>query len=38
MVKVDKQFTASFDIDAQKTFSPLCPEELPVVEGDQIVE
>ena len=38
MVKVDKQVTASFDIDAQKTFSPLCPEELPVVEGDQIVE
>lgn len=28
---------ASFDIDAQKGFTPLCPAELPVVEGDQIV-
>ena len=28
---------ASFDVDAQKTFSPLCPAELPVPEGDQIV-
>ncbi len=27
---------ASFDIDAQKTFTPLCPDELPVPEGDQI--
>ena len=38
MIKVDKQVTASFDIDAQKTFSPLCPEELPVAEGDKIVD
>lgn len=38
MIKVNKQSTASFDIDAQKTFSPLCPQELPVVEGDQIVD
>lgn len=28
---------ASFDVDAQKTFSPLCPDELPVPEGDCIV-
>lgn len=28
---------ASFDVDAQKGFSPLCPEELPVPEGDTIV-
>lgn len=28
---------ASFDIDAQKGFTPLCPTELPVVDGDQIV-
>ena len=28
----------SLDIDAQKTFSPLCPEELPIVEGDKIVD
>lgn len=26
----------SLDIDAQKTFTPLCPEELPVSGGDQI--
>lgn len=32
-----KQYVASFDIDAQKTFTPLCPNELPVAEGDQIV-
>ena len=28
---------ASFDVDAQKTFSPFCPAELPVPEGDHIV-
>ncbi len=28
---------ASFDVDAQKTFTPVCPDELPVPEGDQIV-
>ncbi|MFF7708462.1 isochorismatase family protein [Pseudomonas sp. NPDC007930] len=27
---------ASFDVDAQKGFTPLCPEELPVPEGDLI--
>ena len=26
------------DVDAQKGFTPLCPEELPVIEGDKIVE
>ena len=29
---------ASFDVDAQKGFTPLCPEELPVEGGDEIVE
>lgn len=29
---------ASFDVDSQNTFTPLCPTELPVPEGDQIVE
>lgn len=29
---------ASFDVDPQKTFTPLCPDELPVPEGDQIVD
>jgi nicotinamidase/pyrazinamidase len=28
--------TASFDVDAQKSFTPLCPDELPVAEGDRI--
>lgn len=28
----------ALDIDAQKTFTPLCPNELPVKEGDQIVD
>ncbi len=28
---------ASFDIDAQKTFTPLCPNELPVPDGHLIV-
>lgn len=29
---------ASFDVDAQKTFTPLCPDELPVAGGTEIVE
>ena len=33
----DKKYIAAFDIDAQKTFTPLCPDELPVAEGDKIV-
>ena len=32
-----KNFIAAFDIDAQKTFTPVCPDELPVAEGDKIV-
>lgn len=31
-----KKFVASFDIDAQNTFTPVCPDELPVAEGDKI--
>lgn len=27
---------ASFDVDSQRTFTPLCPDELPVDEGDTI--
>ncbi|GGY93793.1 nicotinamidase [Shewanella fodinae] len=27
---------AAFDVDAQRTFTPLCPHELPVVGGDEI--
>jgi len=29
---------ASLDVDAQKCFTPLCPQELPVPEGHLIVE
>nr|WP_320115638.1 nicotinamidase [uncultured Desulfuromonas sp.] len=29
--------TASFDVDPQCGFTPLCPNELPVVDGDAIV-
>ncbi|WP_376696273.1 isochorismatase family protein [Wenzhouxiangella sp. EGI_FJ10305] len=32
----EKQYVASFDVDAQRTFTPLCPDELPVDEGDTI--
>nr|WP_320048203.1 nicotinamidase [uncultured Desulfuromonas sp.] len=31
------QDTASFDVDPQCGFTPLCPNELPVAEGDTIV-
>lgn len=27
---------AAFDVDAQRTFTPLCPNELPVAGGDEI--
>lgn len=33
-----KALVASFDVHAQKTFTPLCPDELPVVGGNEIVE
>jgi nicotinamidase/pyrazinamidase len=33
-----KNVVASFDVHAQKTFTPLCPQELPVPEGDKIVD
>ena len=33
-----KASTASFDIDAQRCFTPLCPTELPVPDGDSIVD
>ena len=32
-----KKNTASFDVDAQNTFTPRCPTELPVPDGDTIV-
>lgn len=36
-MEINRLTTASFDVDAQKTFTPSCPDELPVPEGDQIV-
>jgi len=32
----EKQKVASFDVDAQRTFTPICPDELPVEEGDKL--
>ncbi|GAC13064.1 isochorismatase family protein [Aliiglaciecola lipolytica] len=32
-----KSKVASINVDPQKGFTPICPDELPVVEGDQIV-
>ncbi|QOC21770.1 nicotinamidase [Wenzhouxiangella sp. AB-CW3] len=32
----DKGRIASFDVDAQRTFTPLCPDELPVAGGECI--
>ena len=35
---LDKTTTASFDVDPQRGFTPLCPAELPVVGGDEIAD
>ncbi|MEE4378149.1 MAG: isochorismatase family protein [Candidatus Competibacteraceae bacterium] len=35
---LDPEKTASFDVDAQNTFTPVCPNELPVVGGTEIVD
>ena len=32
-----RETVASLDVDAQNCFTPLCPDELPVPEGEQIV-
>ena len=37
-MNITKSTTASFDVDAQKGFTPLCPNELPVPGGDLIVD
>ena len=37
-MKVQKDITASFDIDCQKGFTPICPNELPVPGGHLIVD
>lgn len=33
-----KESTASFDVDAQKGFTPLCPAELPVAGGETLAQ
>ena len=38
MTRFNKELTASFDVDAQKGFTPLCPDELPVAGGDELAE
>ncbi len=37
MTLPNKEKIGAFDIDCQNTFTPVCPDELPVTEGDQIV-
>ena len=34
----EKKFVASFDVDAQNTFTPVCPNELAIDEGHLIVD
>lgn len=34
----EKKRVASFDVHAQKTFTPICPEELPIPEGHKIAD
>lgn len=36
-IHLPKSTTASFDVDPQNGFTPLCPQELPVPGGDEIV-
>ncbi|TQV87986.1 isochorismatase family protein [Aliikangiella coralliicola] len=38
MKTLDANKTATFDVDAQYTFTPECPDELPVEGGTEIVE
>ena len=38
MIKLNKEETASFDVDPQNGFTPLCPNELPIVGGDEIAD
>ncbi len=36
MIRINKETTASFDVDPQRGFTPLCPDELPVAGGDEV--
>lgn len=35
---INKKTTASHEVDPQKGFTPICPNELPVVGGDEIAD
>lgn len=35
--KINRAIVASFHVDAQRGFTPMCPTELPVMDGDKIV-
>lgn len=37
-MKFKKEVVAAFDVDAEKCFTPLCPQELPVIGGHLIAE
>ena len=37
-IHIDRESTASFDVDAQKGFTPLCPTELPVAGGETLAQ
>lgn len=38
MIVLDKDKTAAFDVDPQRGFTPLCPDELPVPGGAEIAD
>jgi nicotinamidase/pyrazinamidase len=38
MISIAKSVTASFEVDPQRGFTPLCPDELPVAEGHCIAD
>jgi len=37
-MSMDKEKTASFDVDPQRGFTPLCPKELPITGGEEIAD
>lgn len=37
-IELLKKITASFDVDPQNGFTPLCPDELPIVGGHEIAD
>lgn len=37
-IKLEKEFTVSHNVDPQNGFTPLCPNELPVNDGNNIVD